>query len=78
MVKTERIREWALECLDKPKTTQEIIDYIKNRSKHGTTRQVLCNVLSHEKRIIKIGKTKRAGIVSGYYNVSLWAKREGF
>ena len=75
-MKTQRLREWALECLDKPKTTQEIIDYICSRSRHGTSSHVMNNVLSNEKRIKKIGYIKRVGVTSGAYDVVLWARSD--
>jgi hypothetical protein len=73
-VKTTRIRKKIKEYLNgNPRSTSEIMEYINNVSRHGTTSQQLGNVLSKDPEIVKVGYVQRAGVRYGAYKVCQWA-----
>ena len=76
-MKTVRIRKLLVEYLaDKPRSTQEILDYINSRTKHGTTSHVLGNILAKDKRFKKVGTTTRSSssdYVYHSYSITIWA-----
>ena len=51
---------------------QEILEHINSTMRHGTTPQQLGNVLSKDKDIVKISSTRRAGTLSGSYQICVW------
>lgn len=53
--------------------TQQILEHINSTMRHGTTPQQLGNVLSKDKDIVKISNTRRAGTLSGSYEICVWA-----
>ena len=53
--------------------TQQILEHINNTMRHGTTSQQLGNVLAKDKDIIKVNSARRAGSVSGSYEICVWA-----
>jgi len=76
-LKTVRIRGKIKEFLkDESKNTIEILDYLNNHFRHGTSIWQLINVLSKDKDITKVGNVSRKGIVSGTYNICEWALKE--
>jgi len=76
-MKTQRIREKVKKYLeDGAKSTIEILDYINDNSRHGTTCQQLGNVLSKDRDIVKVGLVKRGAITSGTYNICEWALKD--
>ena len=67
----ERIKRYLAihgEC-----NTQQILEHIISTMRHGTTPQQLGNVLSKDKDIVKISNTRRAGTLSGAYEICVWA-----
>ncbi len=76
MVKTKRIRGWIWDYLKTPKTTTEIEDYISNNYKHGTNYHALINILTKDKRFMKLGVVKKAGTMSSRQNICLWGRVE--
>jgi hypothetical protein len=75
-MKTVRIRKLLVEYLaEKPRSTQEILDYINSRTKHGTTSHVLGNILAKDKRFKKVGTTTRSSssdFVYHSYSITIW------
>jgi len=77
-LKTVRLRKLLIEYLSvKPRSTQEILDYINGRTKHGTTSHVLGNVLAKDKRFKKVGTTTKAsargdGNIYHNYSITIW------
>ena len=53
--------------------TQQILEHINSTMRHGTTPQQLGNLLSKDKHIVKISNTRRAGTLSGSYEICVWA-----
>ena len=80
-MKTVRIRKLLVEYLaEKPRNTQEILDYINSRTKHGTTSHVLGNILAKDKRFKKVGSTTRSSAtdyVYHSYNITIWGLSDG-
>ena len=73
-MKTVRIRQKISDYLsERPRNTVEIQEHINSTMRHGTTSQQLGNVLSKDKKVIKIGFVKRSGILSGGYDICEWA-----
>ena len=73
-MKTVRIREKISDYLSPgPRNSAEILEHINSTMKHGTTSQQLGNVLSKDKKVIKIGFVKKSGILSGGYDICEWA-----
>ena len=76
-MKTVRIREKISDYLSPgPRNSAEILEHINSTMKHGTTSQQLGNVLSKDKKVIKIGFVKKSGILSGGYDICEWATPE--
>jgi len=78
-MKTVRLRKLLVEYLsEKPRSTQEILDYINGRTKHGTTSHVLGNILAKDSRFCKVGTTnrkKREDYVYHSYTITIWGLR---
>ena len=73
-MKTVRIREKIKAFLaERPRNTAEILEHINSTMRHGTTPQQLGNVLSKDKDIVKVSSTRRAGTLSGRYEICVWA-----
>ena len=57
--------------------TTQILEYVNETMRHGTTPQQLGNVLSKDKDIMKVATTKRGGALSGRYEICVWQLRPG-
>jgi len=75
MMRTTRLRERIKRYLQihGECNTQQILEHINSTMRHGTTPQQLGNVLSKDKDIVKISNTRRAGTLSGSYEICVWA-----
>ena len=69
----EKIRAYISDC---PRNSAEILEYINTTTRHGTTPQQLGNVLSKDRYIMEIGSVKRMGLISGGYEICVWAHSE--
>ena len=80
MANTERLRGHIDGLLSTgPQSTTEILDYINDKLKHGTTSHVLGNLLSHDPKYKKVGtrtRAPRSDVVYHTYYVSIWALAE--
>ena len=74
-MRTTRLRERIKRYLEihGECNTQQILEHINSTMRHGTTPQQLGNVLSKDKDIVKISSTRRAGTLSGSYQICVWA-----
>ena len=77
-MKSVRIRHEIKAFLsERPRNTAEILEHINTTMRHGTTSQQLGNVLFQmelkEKDIVKVGHINRSGILSGGYDICIWA-----
>jgi len=76
-MKTKRIRIWVAEYLETgPKNTHQILDYLHERSKMGTTSQGLGNVLAKDERFVKVGIERVKREYGPSTDVSIWALAE--
>ncbi len=73
-MRTTRLRERIKRYLEihGECNTQQILEHINSTMRHGTTPQQLGNVLSKDKDIVKISSTRRAGTLSGSYQICVW------
>lgn len=56
-MKTKRMVEWCEEALsDGDLTTEEILEKVNERSKHGTTSHGLGNILAKDERFVRVGE----------------------
>ncbi len=51
----------------------EISEYVNSTMRHGCTMQQLGNVLSKDKDIAKVGTIRKAGALSGRYEMCIWS-----
>jgi len=74
-MRTTRLRERIKVYLEKQgeANTQQILEHINSVMRHGTTPQQLGNVLAKDSDIVKVSSTRRAGSVSGGYQICVWA-----
>jgi len=74
-MRTTRLRERIKRYLEihGACNTQQILEHINSTMRHGTTPQQLGNVLAKDKDIVKISSTRRAGTLSGSYQICVWA-----
>jgi hypothetical protein len=59
-----------------PQATNIIMDHINDTTRMGTTPNELGNVLARDKRLVKIGRSVKAGVLSGQYEVCVWGLAE--
>jgi len=72
-MRTRRVTKWCIECLqDGAKTTDQIREFINNKSSHGTTGHGLANVLAKDRRFEKVGEAYISR-GTGKYKVTRWA-----
>lgn len=75
-MRTTRLRIKVYEYLKiKPKSTSDILDYINENTKHGTTTHVLGNILGKDARFKKVGTTQVTASLSRdkmSYEVAIW------
>ena len=77
MAKTKRLREKIKSYLElKPRNTVEIEEHINSTMRNGTTSSQLGNILSKDSRTFSIGKVAVSGILSGGYDIYVWATFE--
>lgn len=72
-MKTKRIAMWCIQCLldGKHRTTEQIREYINEKSRYGTTGHGLANILAKDTRFKKVGEIwATRGI--GKYKVKVW------
>jgi len=71
-MKTTRISKWVEDYLVAgPKSIQDILVYINEKSRHGTSMAALNNVLGKRKVFVKMG----SGYFSGaHYRTTVWGK----
>ena len=74
-MRTRRLRQQIKKYLEKHGecNTHQIQEHLNSTMRHGTTPQQLGNVLSKDKDIVKISNTRRAGTLSGSYEICVWA-----
>ena len=76
-MKHVKIRDYLEKVLkDGNKNSSELLFMINNRFRHGTTSQILGNLLSKDKRFTKLGTEKTASVLSGHYDVIVWGLAE--
>jgi hypothetical protein len=56
-----------------PATTDELLTFYNDISRHGSTTHQLGNVLSKDKDIVKVGLVKSIGFLGGSYDICEWA-----
>jgi len=80
-MKTIRIVVWIEKCLSEAKydgietgqaSTGQILEWINDNTRHGTTPHALGNVLSKNPKFEKCGNIKVGAFVSGHYQQALW------
>ncbi len=72
-----RIRNYIAKILKNDKRdTRSILDEINSHFSHGTSVQILNNLLAKDPRFEKVGTTTRAGIITGHYELCLWTLRQ--
>lgn len=73
-MKTLRLRMKIIDYLEKngPQPTNIIQDHLNDTTRHGTTPAQLGNILAKNKEFRKVGKTMKASIISGSYEVQVW------
>ena len=67
----QRIKKYLLE--NGQANTTEISEYVNSTMRHGCTMQQLGNVLSKDKDITKVGTIRKAGSLSGRYEMCIWS-----
>ena len=68
-----KIRDYLEKVLQEGnKNSSELLDMINENFRHGTTSQILGNLLAKDPRFAKVGTEKTAGILSGHYDVVVW------
>ena len=70
-MRTTRLRQKIKKFLDEKgeANTTQILEYVNETMRHGTTPQQLGNVLSKDKDIMKVATTKRGGALSVRYEI---------
>ena len=74
-MRTTRLRERIKKYLGEvgEAHTHQIQEHLNSTMRHGTTPQQLGNVLAKDKDIVKVSTTRRAGTLSGRYEICVWA-----
>lgn len=76
--RTYRLRNRVEKYLEKNKeaSTGAIFEHINNTTRHGTTMNVLGNILAKDPRFQKTGITRVSSLNGGRYTHMVWQLRE--
>lgn len=76
--RTTRLRNLVEKYLEKNEeaSTGAIFEHINNTTRHGTTMNVLGNILAKDPRFEKTGITRVKSLNGGNYSHNLWQLRE--
>ena len=76
--RTTRLRNLVEKYLEKNEeaSTGAIFEHINNTTRHGTTMNVLGNILAKDPRFEKTGITKVKSLNGGNYSHNLWQLRK--
>ena len=78
-MKTTRIKQKLAKALPgRVASTTQIVNYLNNTMKHGTTMQQMGNVLSKHGEVVSLGKSMKAGVRYGAYREQLWGWKTDF
>jgi len=77
-MKTERLRNKIIKFLQEngPQDSAKILDHLNDVTKWGSTPSQVGNILSKNKDFRKVGSTYRKGILSGSYEIAVWALKD--
>lgn len=78
-MRTVRVKKWCVELLaEGDRSTDEIRDFINDRSRNGTTSHALANILGRDRSMFTpVGKRYRVREHGGPYKVTVWSLAGG-